>query len=285
MLLFAFFYLLHPGFLSADSIYVKKQKFDSSISGSAVGLSNWNGESFKCLTFYLVTDYYYSVTDSQIERLFTGRTELGYSWLIDSLWKKNVDQLNLQYTLKQSGKKISRSVNAGLCSRLLTGYSYEEDVVLQKSERKWNGTFFNPSALELGYGMSYKFWEYSHFNLSLASARLRMEPAVETFKRPGQGTIGKTSRGWLLFDYGLSGQLLVNKSFSPSWEWNSTGKFFLKGFDKKNMQVNVSNTMSYKFLKSMELRADLKWIYDPLVSLRMQYRNELMMGFFMKFEK
>lgn len=237
------------------------------------------------ISISVLLDYYSSLISSVGESVFNVKSELGYTWLIDSLWKKQSDQLSIQYLLKRSGKKVSRSVNAGLNSQILNGFTFETDVVQQKVKRKWNGTFFNPSALELGCGLSMQFWNYSHFNISLATARIRMEPIVDSFRKPSNGVLGRIKRGWVLFDYGLSGQLLFNKTISPALEWNGSGKIFMKGIQKEHFSFDFSNTMRYRFRKHAALTADLKCIYDPAVSLRLQHRNELLVGLIYFYEK
>lgn len=284
--LFFIIIFLFPFFgTCADSTQFQYKKLKAGVSGSLLSLSNWNGESRESFSFLLETDYYSSKSIGIRQKIFSGKTSLGYSQLIDSVRIKNSDVLNFRYFVKKQQQPISHSWSAMLNTQLLNSYSYEIVGTHQSLQRKWNGTFMNPGSLEVGYGMGIEFWKKSLVNISIASARFRVEPVTYNALKPNEGVFGKVNRGWLVFDYGLSGQLLVIKSFSQAWEWNSTGQFFLKSFEKKNVQMNVSNSVSYKFWKYMEMRADLKWVYEPLISFRMQYKNELLLGFVFNYDK
>lgn len=49
--------------------------------------------------------------------------------------------------------------------------------------------------------------------------------------------------------------------------------------------MDVSNKLNYKVWKWVQLKADIKMIYDPIISYKMQYRNELLFGVFYESEK
>src|SRR6187455_202230 len=161
-LFFAILFLLFPivGTCS-DSTQFRFKKLNSGVSGSILSLSNWNGESMESFSFLLSTDYY-SVNSAGIrQKIFTGKMELGYTQIIDSLWLKNVDILNFQYFYKKQQKLISQSWNALLNTQLLNSYRYEPGISNNGITRKWNGTFMNPGSVELGYGMGLAFWKKS----------------------------------------------------------------------------------------------------------------------------
>lgn len=270
--------------LPADSTAVQHRKFSANLSGSLLSLYNWKGESLASFTILSGLDYYSSRSKGFRQGILSGKSELGFTHIIDSVWTKQSDRFNMQYLMKKEGRKFSHSLNTLVNSQFLNSYKYEIDVKQKSLQRKWTGTFMNPSTVELGYGMNLLFWKKSSLNIAIASARFRVDPVTETALKPATGVVGKVKRGWLLFDYGISGQLFLIKNFSKELEWNATGKLFLKGFEKEAVQFDISNTMSYKFWKYLEMRADLKWVYDPLVSFRMQYRNELLFGFIYKIE-
>lgn len=269
----------------ADSTNACSRKLNANLSGSFLNLSNWNGESFGSVAIFSGSDYYSSRATGSKQRIFTGKSEVGYIHIFDSLWSKQSDLFNLQFVLKLQNRKFSQSLNALLNSQLLNSYAIVTDVKQQRLKRKWKGSFMNPSTVEMGYGLNVLFWEKSNFNIAIASARFRIDPVYENQPKPAKGVFGKVKRGWLLFDYGFSGQLVLVKNLSNDLEWNSTGKIFFKGFNKGTIQFDVTNTMSYKFWKYIEMRADLKLVYDPLVSFKMQYRNELLFGFVFKYSK
>ncbi len=271
--------------LPADSTKVQSQKLKVSLTGSLLSLANWKGETFESVTLLSATNYQSNKAIGAGLHMFTGKSELGYNYIKDSLWNKQADLLNLQYLVKIQRQKVSQSVNALLNTQLLTSFRYEMDINQQKYQRIRTGTFMNPASMELGYGMNILFWQKSALNISIASARLRVDPITNSLTKPFEGVIGRVNKGWLLFDYGISGQLLVVKRFPNELEWNSSGKLFLKGFTKDAIQFDISNTLSYQFWKHLEMKADLKWIYDPMISFRMQYRNELLFGFVYKLDK
>lgn len=284
-LFFCSLIILFNHHIITDTSVIVSKKINANFSGSFLSLSNWKGESMKSYTLFSGMDYYASNTKGVRQSVVTGKSELGYTNFIDSLWKKHSDNFNLQYLLKSNRKTISCSMNARLQSQFLNTYCYEQDILFNRIKRKWQGTFMNPSEFELGYGMNILFWEKSNLNLSLASARLRMNPLLNKKPEDTFVVIGKVKRGTLVFDFGVSGQLLVYKKVAKDVEVNSTGKVFIKGFDKDEIQFDFSNTMSYKFRKHIEMRADMKCVYDPLTSLKLQYRNEFLFGVVYKYVK
>ena len=284
LLLLINFFIWFPVTFYADSTYSYYRKFNLNLSGSFIGLNNWKGESYKNVTFLSGSDFYSSRTAGINHVIVSAKTELGFNGILDSSWVKSADLFNIQYLVRKRNKSLSQSWNALMNSQFMTTFVYEMNSS-QQLVRKWKGTFLNPSSVELGYGLGLLFWEKSMINLSLASARFRVDPAVESYVQPEHGVLGQVKRGFLIFDYGVSGQLLLVKNFSTALEWNSSGKVFMKGVQKEQIQFDISNTMSYKFWKFLEMRADLKWVYDPLISFRMQYRNEILFGLFFRFEK
>lgn len=271
-------------FVNPDSATVQN-KLVLNLSGSLVNLTNWKGESFTSYTIFNGTDYYYSDVVKSRQRVISGKSELGYTHIIDSLWNKQADLFKIQLLVKNQQQKISQSWNAVLSSQFLNSYKYETDIRTQSLKRKWVGSFMNPAAFELCYGMNVMFWQKSMINIGIASARLRVDPVLDAILPPAITVVGRVKRGQILFDYGVSGQYLVVKTLTPAIDWNSSGKIFLKGFDKSAYQFDISNTMSYKLWKYIEMRADLKWVYDPMISRKMQYRNEMLFGLVFKSEK
>src|SRR4030095_10555734 len=100
--LFAIIIFLFPFCgICADSTQFKDKKLNAGVSGSLLSLSNWNGESRESYSLLLNTDYYSSKTVGIRQKIFSGKTELGFSQLIDSARIKNSDVLNFKYFAKK----------------------------------------------------------------------------------------------------------------------------------------------------------------------------------------
>ncbi|MBL0342325.1 MAG: hypothetical protein IPP71_16305 [Bacteroidetes bacterium] len=177
-------------------------------------------------------------------------------------------------------RTIDYSYTLSFTTQLFNSYTSYFDPVIKQTKREWAGSILNPATFENGFGLGLSFGKKSMLNVSLATVRLRTEPIIRSQSTTNKNVIGNLPRGKLIFDYGVSTQALTSNELTEKLAMNSTAKFFIKGFQREYFELDVSNKINYTIWKCFQLRADVKLVYDPLVSLKMQYRNELLFGVF-----
>lgn len=261
-----------------DSGKTRMFNWSTQVSASLSLLNNWKNESN---THYVLM--LHSVCQSNRKSPWielTNRLELqvGGTGYIDSLFKKDSDRFAWQGMMKRSGKQLSHAFNGGFNTMLFDQYSFSADPVTRSMVRKQTGSFGNPSSLEFGYGLGLSFWKNSTVGISLASARFHVDPVFETSASAVQGRIMDFRHGTLVFDYGISCQWAIERDFSRNLLWTTAGQVFVKGFSNDAVRFNSSHSMRYKLMKYLQLKADVRWVFEPLESLSMQYRNEWLFG-------
>lgn len=263
-----------------DSISVVTRKLVAGVNSTFVNSSNWKGSTVNTFSVSVDADYLFNKISEKSTTLFSTKTEIGYTKFIDSIWNKHADKLNSQLIWKQKKKRLDSSFSAALTAQLLNSYLYDYDPTTNKNRKQRTGGFFNPASFETGFGFGITFWNTSIFNLSLASARILIDPNNEKTAASGKKYIGAVDKGVVLFDYGCSMQILALKELYKKVEINSSSKFFVNGFDKYRVQLDMVHKFNYSIWKWLQVRADIKIVYDPLFSTKLQYRNELLFGVF-----
>jgi hypothetical protein len=268
-----------------DTSRIVTNKFTGSLSSSFTNSSNWKGTTFNSLSAALDLDFNRSRNTPRSTTLFLLNSELGFTKFIDSIWNKYADKLNCNYIWKNKKRKIDHSCTFSFNAQMLNSYLHSYDPVLNKTNSEWTGSFFNPAKFEIGYGFGYSFWEKSMLSLSISTIRFRTEPNISSQSIKSKDVIGRINRGKLLFDYGVSANALTTKEFTSKITLNSNVRIFMKGINKESVELDASHKINYIIWKWFQLRADLKMIYDPGISLKMQYRNELLFGMFYDSDK
>jgi hypothetical protein len=261
------------------------RKFSVNLSSAFLNSSNWKGSSTSSFSTTVNSDFYLATTTEMAGLVFTVKSDLGFTKFIDSIWNKHSDKLYAQLIWKKKKYKIDQSYATSITAQLLNSYSYQYDPVLNTTSKTLSGTFFNPANFDVGYGIGISFWRNSIFNLSVASARIKIDPAENTSDIANSLRLGSVKHGTIFFDYGFSLQILVLKVWKEKFEVNSSSKFFIESFELSHLHMDMSHKINYSIWKWLQLRADIRMVYDPTTSMKMQYRNELLFGVFYEASK
>ncbi len=270
---------------AGDTSKIIAKKFVGNVSTSFSNSENWKGSTFNSLSAALDIDFNRSKTTDKSNYLFVVRSELGFTKFIDSVWDKHADKLFCSYIWKRKKKKVDHSASFSLTTQMLNSYLNSIDPLTGVASSEWSGTFFNPAILDCSYGMAVSFWKNSMWNLSIATVRLKTEPKTQNKGELSGNKVGTINRGWLLLDYGVSTQLITSHNLSRNINMNTTAKFFMKGWNRESVELDVNHKFNYVVWKWIQVRADFKIVYDPVVSLKMQYHNELLFGVFYDSDK
>jgi len=273
--------MVGQGFAAADTSQSVMSKLIGGISFSMLNQSNWQGVYFNSYSFATDADYNFTKTRTLSRDLLTLKLELGFTRILDSLWYKHADQLSGQYIFKMGRKKTSQTATCLLNAKLLNSFNYSVHPHTGKKIKNKTGSFFNPSTFESGYGIGYTFLKQSIVNFSLATARLRILHDTEILVQDGIINVTHFGHNQVVFDYGFSLQYNILHDLSKLISFNSTGKMFLKGVDNNKVEMDISQKWILKITKNLHMKTDVKLVYAPLISHKMQMRNELMFGFYL----
>lgn len=270
---------------AVNDTVIATRKFSVNLSSAFLNSSNWKGSSFSSFSTTVNSDFYLANTTNNSNMVFTVKSDLGFTKFIDSIWNKHADKLYSQLIWKKNKSKIDQSYAIAITAQMFNSYSYQYDAIQKVTSKTLTGSFFNPANFDAGYGIGISFWKNSIFNLSVASARIRIDPTINSSEMSNSLLLGSVRRGIILFDYGFSLQLLVLKSWKEKFEINSSGKIFMEGFEFSHPHLDMSHKINYAIWKWLQLRADIRMVYDPSTSMKMQYRNELLFGVFYEASK
>lgn len=261
-----------------DSGKSRMLKWNTQISASILLLNNWKNESDAQYVLMLHSVCQSNRKSALMELNNRLELQVGGTGYFDSLFRKDSDRLTWQGMMKRPGTSLSHAFNGGFNTMLFDQYSFSADPVTGSAVRKQTGTFGNPSALEFGYGLGLSFWKNSTIGISLASARFHVDPVFESSPASGKGGIMDFRKGILVFDYGISCQWAIERGFARNLIWTTAGNVFVKGLRNDAVRFDSSHSMRYKLMKYLQLKADVRWVFEPMESLSMQYRSEWLFG-------
>lgn len=203
-------------------------------------------------------------------------TQLGYQGLLDSIWVKSADQLRVQLRWTDKAVRRSRHTYSVLFqTQWANTWSYAAETP------RWRSGFMNPALLEMNYSFSFDFWRQSRLHLAPAALRIETRPRNSFYQQGSESPAITGTESNLFSRYGFSGQLFIDETFCNNLlAWQHQSNWFVNAINKRQMQFDVSNRLCIRFLKYMQLRIETALSYQPELSLRLQYRQEVLLGIF-----
>jgi len=267
-----------PGKLRADSLVVRKNMIAGELSGSyVVERDPWTGEQASMSLKFLVEGRRrrgFSLGRSSDHQFLT---TLGYVTQRDSIWLKSNDQFRLIFRWNNRiNDRYSRSWNVMIQSQWLDSRMFRE------GRFDWTGGFLNPLRLEAAYGFSRQFMKSGSLVLTPATIQVQVMPSKMMRTGAGDDRPFMTVEGSHVFTrYGFNGLLTIDESFFEGvLVWRNQSRFFMNAISSSHVQFDVHNRVCIRFLKVLQLRLDTVLQYAPETSLRLQYRQEVLLGVF-----
>ncbi|MDQ3051587.1 MAG: hypothetical protein M3Q95_11925 [Bacteroidota bacterium] len=277
--LFVLWFQLNVGF-SDDTTKTSRAEFSGGLSFSLNHSSSPYSVSGYSLLLISDLGVYYELSTMKASHIYTSKLDIGFTYFQDSIWYKHADKLQVHYLYKAGKNPFSHSLSSLFHSHILNTYSYSSDPVTGKVSSKKTESFLNPFLLEMGLGSGYRISGESVINVSLATARIRSFPesnkAVTTESIP----LGTFNSGIIYFDYGFSIQYYLVKEIKSKTEINCNGKIFIKGIERDQYDMDLSNTLIIRLSGWVRLKAEFKFVYAPGISYKPRYYNELSLGLF-----
>ena len=205
--------------------------------------------------------------------------ELGVTHFVDSMWLKSADRMRVNLQFRKSSKKKITNYSVFFSSQMLNGYAFNNSG--SQLEKLQTESFLLPFQLEVGYGIAWNFWKNSTVNVSLATIRSRgYRKSFKASNFEDEEKILRTKNGYIIMDYGMSGQWYIFHDIHEQLEWNSQGNIFINGINRNKVGGELSNKFSFTIWKYFKLVLESRMLYDSYRSYRMQIKNEILFGFF-----
>jgi hypothetical protein len=209
------------------------------------------------------------------------QTQLGYTRFIDSLWIKSTDafKIHLRWAEKKSKNRM-HSYFFQMQSQWINTWQHMAE------QRIWKGGFMNPAAITLGYSFSFDFFENSNLLLAPATFQVNIQPEQSNSTAFKERPLLKAKGSHVYSRYGFSALLNIDEYFYKDFIlWQHRSQLFFNALTAQQIQFNISNRLCFRFLKYVQLRFDTSLIYLPEQTLKLQYRQEVLLGIFYEYRK
>jgi hypothetical protein len=252
----------------------------SSLSASYATGQDWSGKQQRNYAFLGNVLYRHSSFATNRNHSHQAMADLGYLKFVDSLWVKNLDRLQINLLWGASRKRFSRSYMASLGTQFLPSMYSTYDHGTGRIREQPVGGFMNPFHFEAGYGAVLTFWNTSTINFAFATVRLNSSPKETTPAFFVDSRTIEGSKAYYFLTYGFSISTAINKPFGDRVRWINNARLFGNGIDRDHVTFDLTNMIVVKLWKYIQLRADTRLNYNPILSYNMQFRQEVLVGFF-----
>jgi hypothetical protein len=203
-------------------------------------------------------------------------TQLGYTAITDSIWMKSADILKIHLRwMEENKRKVIHTYSLRFQTQWLSTWRINEN------SRQWMAGFMNPSGLELGYSFSWYFLENSSLMLTPATLQLSVMPRTILSPAAVEDPSIRLPHANMYSRYGFSGTLNIEESFYNNvLVLSHQSHLFCNAITAQKIQFDVSNRVSVRFLKYLQLRLDTSILYQPDQTSKLQYRQEVLLGIF-----
>ena len=266
-------------------------RFKITASASYINYHNWQSYNRSAFSFLNNVDFRHRKSfPSGWSHDHFAKVELGFLYYNDSIWWKNADQIRvgLQWTEKP-GKFLSHSYAVFVQTQLLKSWQFKYNGKTDQQEKELKGWFMAPGLLELAYGLNWNFWERSRINVAFATCRISSKPRYNderSEKYESDESLFKSKRRFVKTEYGFSAQLFIYKDIYPKvLLWEHQSRFFFNALNRNGLHANISNQFTLRFLKYMQFRIDTQVLYEPDLSTKWSYRQELLIGMVYEFRR
>ncbi len=261
----------------SDSIRMKKSVWRGDLSGSYVTERNWWDEQLQFITVKSLAEARYRKKRQggrQHEHYF--HTQLGYAAFPDSVWVKDADIIRIQLKWMDKGKYGAlQTWSVRFQSQWLTTWGYGD------AGREWKAGFMNPAKFELSYAYSWDFLNSSNLMINPATLQVNVQPKSAILYNESETPAIKGRNANVYSRYGFSAVLSMEESFCDDVILLShQSHLFFNALSPQHIQFDLYNRVCFRFLKYLQIRLETTLGYLPEQSLKLQYRQEVLLGIF-----
>jgi hypothetical protein len=283
-ILLFFALLLHSKFVVAneDSVLTKKTVVRADLSSSYTSEKTWWNETqnYIHIKAYSEARYRKTKTSGWGHDHFI-QTQLGYTSFIDSSWIKSTDAFKIHFRwMEKRSKKMTHTYFFQMQSQWFNTWQQIPD------QKIWKGGFMNPAAITLGYSFSFDFLENSTLLLAPATFQVNIQPELSNSIAFKERPLLKTNGGHVYSRYGFSAFLNIDEYFYKDFIlWQHRSQLFFNALTAQQIQFDISNRLCFRFFKYVQLRFDTSLTYLPEQTLKLQYKQEVLLGIFYEYRK
>lgn len=262
---------------SPDSVILRRQLWRGDLSGSYVTERDWTGQAGNYILLKGLAEARFR------KKIMNGwqhehyvHTQLGYTAITDSIWIKSADVVKIQLRwMEENNRKVMHTYSLRFQTQWLSTWRMNEN------SRQWMAGFMNPSGLELGYSFSWYFLENSSLMLTPATLQLSLTPRNLLAMTNVEDPALRLRNANMYSRYGFSGTLNMEESFYDNvLVLTHQSHLFFNAISSEKIQFDISNRVSIRFLKYLQLRLDTQLLYQPEQLKKIQYRQEVLLGIF-----
>ena len=258
----------------------RNTSFYGSLSSSYAASQNWGGQSLRNFAFVGNMQYRHGLYAGTHGHTHQVMADLGYLKFVDSVWVKSIDRLQINLLWNSTGKKLNQSWSIAFGTQFLPNSFLQYDPELNKSVPRSIGGFLNPFTFEAGYGAVFMFWKTSNINFAVATLRLNSSPKETTPPHFAESNTIEGPKAYYFMTYGFSIAAAINKPFGEHVQWINNTRIFGNGIDRDHANFDFGNMVIVKLWKYLQLRLDTRLAYNPMLNYNIQFRQEVLLGFF-----
>lgn len=206
--------------------------------------------------------------------------DLGYLKFVDSTWVKSLDRLQINLLWSTSRARWSRSYLVTFGTQFLPGSYTAFDEALGRPTARSVGGFLVPFDLGISHGTVFTFWGASTVDIAWATVRFNSMPKEFTPAAFVDANTLQGTRVYYFLSYGFGLASAINKRIGDRVQWINNSHFFGNGIDRDHVNMDLTNLVIVKLWKYVQLRLDTRLLYNPLFSYDLQFRQEVLLGFF-----
>lgn len=251
-----------------------------SLSASYATSQNWAGQDLKNYAFATNLLYRHTLFGSERSHAHQLAADLGYLKFVDSTWVKHIDRIQVNLLWNSSGRKFNHSYSIVLATQFLPNAILEYNLEEGRLEERAVGGFLNPFALDAGYGAVWSFWQGSNINFAFATLRFSGSPKASMAPSFTDNNMIEGRNALYFLNYGFSITAAINKPIGEHLQWINSTRFFGNGVDRDHVNFDFNNMVIVKLWKYLQLRMDTRLAYNPMLNYDLQFRQELLIGFF-----
>ena len=253
-----------------------------SLSTSFAASQNWGGQD---LTNYAFTGnllYRHNLLRGGRSHSHSHQlaVDLGYVKFVDSTWVKHIDRFQANLLWNSTGRKFNHSYSIVLATQFLSNTMLEYSAEEERLKERPVGGFLDPFSLDVGYGAVWSFWQGSNINFAFATLRFSGSPKATTAPAFTDANTIEGKKAFYFLNYGFFITTAIKKPIGKHVEWINATRFFANGMDRDHVNLDFSNMVIVKLWKYLQLRMDTRVAYNPLLNYDIQFRQEVLVGFF-----
>jgi hypothetical protein len=267
---------------NGDSVLTKKTVVRADISSSYTSEKSWWNDTQN----YIIIKAYGEARFRKTK--FSGwshdhfvQTQLGYTSYIDSSWNKSNDSFKIHFRwMEKRSKKMTHTYFFQMQSQWFNTWQQADE------QKVWKGGFMNPAAITLGYSFTFNFLENSNLLLAPATFQVNIQPQQSNSLAFNERPLLKAKDSHIYSRYGFSAFLNIDEYFYKDFIlWQHRSQLFFNALTAQQIQFDISNRLCFRFFKYIQLRFDTSLTYLPEQTLKLQYKQEVLLGIFYEYRK